>query len=176
MPPQPASLFDFDFYEPLPIQVEVSDAPLTSDAGLLPLRQFDHRIGLTAQFAAALHDPRNPDRIEHSFRDMVRMRVFGILAGSEDQNDHDTLRTDPVFKLLAGRSPTDADPRGLAERPNSGAWRRRVRRVVSRDSVGLLGRTWWSGFRKPESFLAAQPAAGHNGVPGVHIATVFRRG
>ena len=38
---QGASLFGFDFFEPLPIQIEVSDAPLTSDAGLLPLRQFD---------------------------------------------------------------------------------------------------------------------------------------
>jgi len=47
-------LFHLDFYEPLPIQIEVSDAPLTSDAGLLPLRQFDERIGLTKQFAAVL--------------------------------------------------------------------------------------------------------------------------
>ena len=111
---QSASLFDFDFYEPLPIQVEVSDAPLTSDAGLLPLRQFDQRIGLTSQFAAALHDPRDPDLIEHTFPEMVRSRVFGILAGYEDQNDHDTLRTDPTFKLIANRSPDDAD---LASQP-----------------------------------------------------------
>ncbi|MBA4191493.1 MAG: hypothetical protein C0467_26235 [Planctomycetaceae bacterium] len=76
-----ASLFDFDFFEPLPIQVEVSDAPITSDAGLLPLRQFDQRIGLTQQFAAALHDPRDPGRIDHTFPEMVRSRVFGILAG-----------------------------------------------------------------------------------------------
>lgn len=110
---QPASLF-LDFFEPLPIHVETSDAPLTSDAGLLPLRQFDQRIGLTQQFAQALDDPRDPDLIEHSFADMVRMRVFGILAGYEDQNDHDTLRTDPVFKLIADRSPQDAD---LASQP-----------------------------------------------------------
>ncbi len=110
----PASLFDFDFFEPLPIQVEVSDAPLTSDAGLLPLRQFDERIGLTRCFAAVLHDPRDPDLIDHSFLDMVRMRVFGIIAGYEDQNDHDTLRTDPVFKLIADRSPDDPD---LASQP-----------------------------------------------------------
>ena len=111
---QSVASLDLDFFTPLPIQVELSDAPLTSDAGLLPLRQFDDRIGLTASFAAALHDPRNPARIDHSFLEMVRMRVFGILAGYEDQNDHDTLRTDPVFKLLANRSPHDAD---LASQP-----------------------------------------------------------
>jgi hypothetical protein len=111
---QNASLFDFDFFEPLPLQIEVSNAPLTSDAGLLALRQFDDRIGLTEQFAQVLDDPRAPDQIEHSFLDMVRMRVFGILAGYEDQNDHDTLRTDPVFKLIAERSPSDAD---LASQP-----------------------------------------------------------
>jgi Transposase DDE domain group 1 len=105
---------DFDFFTARPIHVAIADAPLTSDAGLLPLRQFDDRIGLTASFAAALHDPRDPTRIEHSFLDMVRMRVFGILAGYEDQNDHDTLRTDPVFKLIADRSPHDAD---LASQP-----------------------------------------------------------
>jgi hypothetical protein len=98
----------------LPIQIQVADAPLTSDAGLLPLRQFDERIGLTKQFAAVLDDPRDPDLIEHSLTDMVRMRIFGILAGYEDQNDHDKLRTDPVFKLIAERSPTDAD---LASQP-----------------------------------------------------------
>ena len=45
---------------------------------------------------------------------MVRSRVYGILAGYEDQNDHDTLRHDPVFKLVAGRSPQDD---GLASQP-----------------------------------------------------------
>jgi hypothetical protein len=45
---------------------------------------------------------------------MVRARVYGILAGYEDQNDHDTLRADPVFKLLAGRSPDETD---LASQP-----------------------------------------------------------
>jgi Transposase DDE domain group 1 len=98
----------------LPIRVEVSDAPLTSDAGLLPLRQFDDRIGLTSQFATALHDPRDPDRIGHTFPEMVRSRVFDILAGYAEQNDHNTLRTDPVFMLRADRSPTDPD---LASQP-----------------------------------------------------------
>jgi hypothetical protein len=105
-------LFPFDFIEPPFIQVEVSDAPLTSDAGLLPLRQFDERIGLTSQFAAALDDPRDPELTEYTFAEMVRSRVFGIRADYEDQNDHDTLRTHPALSRMADRSPHEKDLTG----------------------------------------------------------------
>jgi len=104
----------FDFGDNRPIVVEPSAARLTSDAGLLPLRQFDEHIGLTRQFAQALDDPRDPELCDHSFLEMVRSRIFGILAAYEDQNDHDALRHDPVFKLIADRSP-DAEP--LASQP-----------------------------------------------------------
>jgi DDE family transposase len=97
-----------------PIIVETSPAQLSSDAGLLPIRQYDERIGLTAQFAQALEDPRDPAAIDHSFLEMTRARIYGILADYEDQNDHDHLRHDPVFKLLAGRSTTDP---ALASQP-----------------------------------------------------------
>jgi hypothetical protein len=96
-------------FEPLPIRIEVSDAPLTSDAGLLPQRQFDQRIGLTKQFTAVLDDPRDPQLTEHTFLEMVRSRVFGILAGYEDQNDHDTLRADPALRRITDRSSDDND-------------------------------------------------------------------
>ena len=95
----------FDFWDELPIVVEPSADQLSSDAGLLPLRQFDERIGLTRQFAQALEDPRAAELCDHTFLEMVRSRLFGILAGYEDQNDHDALRHDPVFKLIADRSP-----------------------------------------------------------------------
>jgi Transposase DDE domain group 1 len=111
---QPVWQGRLDFFSDLPVVVEASAAQLSSDAGLLPLRQFDERIALTTQFAAALHDPRDPELIEHSFLDMVRARLYGILAGYEDQNDHDVLRCDPVFKLIADRSPEGAD---LASQP-----------------------------------------------------------
>jgi hypothetical protein len=97
-----------------PLVIEPSAGQLSSDAGLLPIRQFDDRVGLTRAFADALDDPRDPDVTEHSFLEMVRARVYGILAGYEDQNDHDTLRADPVFKLVADRSPEDDD---LASQP-----------------------------------------------------------
>lgn len=104
----------FDFLGAKKIVVEPVDASLTSDAGLLPIRQFDERLGLTAEFAAALDDPRCAISVQHTFSEMVRMRIYGILADYEDQNDHDLLRSDPVFKLLAGRCPSDDD---LASQP-----------------------------------------------------------
>jgi hypothetical protein len=97
-----------------PLVIEPSAGQLSRDAALLPARQFDQRIGLTRAFAEAVDDPRDPDLTEHPFLEMVRSRVYGILAGDEDQNDHDTLRHDPVFKLVADRSPDDTD---LASQP-----------------------------------------------------------
>jgi hypothetical protein len=104
----------FDFPELPPIQVEPVDESLSGDAGLLPLRQLDERLGLTAGFTAQLTEPRSGGSVAHPLAEMVRCRVFGILAGYEDQNDHDALRSDAVFKLIAGRLPTDDD---LASQP-----------------------------------------------------------
>src|SRR5882672_10093909 len=104
----------FEFCPSRPVEIEISAAPLSSDAGLLPIREFDERLGLTAQFAAALQDLRDPTFTQHSVLTMVRQRIYGIIADYEDQNDHDTLRSDPIFKLLAGRLPSSND---LASQP-----------------------------------------------------------
>lgn len=102
------------FLDSRPIEFEVSEAQLTSDAGLLVIREFDDRIRLTEQLAKALQDTRDPALRVHQLVEMVRQRVYGILADYEDQNDHDTLRSDPVFKLVADRSPDGDD---LASQP-----------------------------------------------------------
>lgn len=104
----------FNFFPSRPVEIEVSHSPLTSDAGLLPVRQIDQKLRLTEQFAAALHDQRDPNLTHQPLLTMVRQRIYGILADYEDQNDHDTLRSDPVFKLIADRLPDDRD---LASQP-----------------------------------------------------------
>jgi hypothetical protein len=93
-----------NFLTSKPIVVEPSAAQVSSDAGLLPFRQLDEQLGLTRRFAETLTDRRDTGRIGHSFLEMVRMRVYGILADYPDQNDHDVLRSDPIFKLLCDRS------------------------------------------------------------------------
>ncbi|MCH8829321.1 MAG: transposase [Planctomycetes bacterium] len=76
-----------EFHPKKRIDVENSAGRLSSDAGLLVVREFDQRIGLTEEFAAALNDGRrDPD---HSSLSMVRQRIYGIIAGYLDQNDHE---------------------------------------------------------------------------------------
>src|SRR3954453_10770624 len=91
-----------DFLPGTPIQFQSCDAHFSGDGGLLVIRQLDEHLGHTQAFAAALNDPRDPELTEHTFLEMVRQRVYGILADYEDQDDADTYRSDPVFKLLVG--------------------------------------------------------------------------
>ena len=65
----------FGFFAYQPIVVEPVDAPLSTDAGLLPLRQLEDALGLTGQFAAALRDRREGPALTYSFLEMTRMRV-----------------------------------------------------------------------------------------------------
>ena len=90
--------FGYDLLRRTAVEVVPVDEQITTDAGLLPIREFDERLGWTAGFAAQLHDARASHR--HAIVEMVRQRVFGILAGYEDQNDHDALRSDAVFKIV----------------------------------------------------------------------------
>jgi len=111
---QTAFQLSLDFLTSKPIVVVPSVEQVSSDAGLLPFRQLDERLGLTRQFAEALTDRRHVGYVDHPFLEMTRMRVYGILADYADQNDHDVLRSDPIFKLLCDRSIEDDD---LASQP-----------------------------------------------------------
>jgi hypothetical protein len=109
---QSVDQLQFDFLPQKPVVVQWRSGPISGDAGLLPIRQFDESWGYTRRLAACLVDRRCGP--EHSHTQMLRQRVYGILAGYEDCNDHDTLRDEPVFKLIAGRE-VDDDP--LASQP-----------------------------------------------------------
>lgn len=113
MPTQAAEQLSFHFLPHLPVIVQQGAGRISSDAGLLPLRQFDERWDYTGRMARCLADDPKPNRL-HTLPSMLRQRLFGILAGYEDCNDHDTLGDDPVFKLVCGRLPDDP---ALASQP-----------------------------------------------------------
>jgi Transposase DDE domain group 1 len=76
---------------------------ISSDGGSLLLRQTDQRLNLLPRLAACFVDRRDPERIEHSVQEMLSQRIYGLALGYEDLNDHEDLRMDPLFGLLAGR-------------------------------------------------------------------------
>src|SRR5215204_1442263 len=88
---------------------------LSSDGGVMLLREAERRLGIAARLARLFPDERDGTRVIHRVSDMIRARIFAIACGYEDCNDFETLRYDPAFKLACGRRP-DSDP-DLASQP-----------------------------------------------------------
>ena len=80
------------------IEFKFSGGEVTSDGGVLILRDIDRTLGLTKEFSKHILDPRNPAFIQHSTLEMVRQRVFGLCLGYEDLNDQQTLRRDTAIQ------------------------------------------------------------------------------
>jgi hypothetical protein len=85
------------------IEADFSGGDLSSDGGLLLLRQVDQHLGLSRAAAAAIPDPRDPDRIRHGLRELLAQRLYGLCCGYEDLNDHKALRDDVLMQTAVGR-------------------------------------------------------------------------
>jgi hypothetical protein len=83
---------------------------LSSDGGVLLLREVERRLDLAGRLASCMTDRRDPARISHELTEMLRTRMFLIAAGYEDGDDCDAMRDDPAFKLAVGRLPESDAP------------------------------------------------------------------
>src|SRR5210317_2205554 len=92
------------------VVADFSGGRLTTDAGVLLLREVDQRIGLIDGINACLPDPRDPRYIVHEQREMLAQRIFSIALGYEDLNDQQTLRDDPALQLVAGKPAAEELP------------------------------------------------------------------
>jgi hypothetical protein len=92
------------------LSVGFDGGQLSSDAGVLVLRGVERKLGLACRLASCLRDKRDPDLIEHTVEEMLKLRIFAIAAGYEDADDCDSLRHDPVFKMAVGRLPETGEP------------------------------------------------------------------
>src|SRR5215831_2310541 len=84
-------------------------------------------LGLTHDLAAVLSDPRNTRRAQLTLHDLLKQRVLQSVAGYEDANDSNTLRDDPIFKLMLDRLPETGAP--LASQPTMSRFENRVSRT-----------------------------------------------
>ena len=123
----------FDFPQPRPLSVQFSDLELSSDAGLLLVRQADERLGLTAALASCIEEWRDPAKVTHSLAQLVQQRVYQISGGYEDANDSNHLRHDPIYKIVCGRLPIAGDDL-LASQPTI----TRLENQVTRRDIGRM--------------------------------------
>src|SRR5882672_3501654 len=97
------TLFEFEAVERRAVVARFDGGDITSNAGALLLGQVDRGLGLMRRFAACFIDRRDPRFVEHGLETLVGQRIFGLALGYEDLNDHDELRKDPTFAVLAGK-------------------------------------------------------------------------
>jgi Transposase DDE domain group 1 len=93
----------FPSFDRRKIEANFTGGSVSSDGGLLLLRQADRRLGLVKALDAVLPDPRDPALVKHRQVDLLRQRIYGLAQGYEDLNDHDTLRHDLVWQSAVER-------------------------------------------------------------------------
>ena len=100
--------FLFDSLGSRRVLADFSGGYLSSDGGVLLLRQVDRSVGLSRKLSRCFLDRRNQDFVEHSVQELVAQRIISLAAGYQDLNDHNRLRLDPLMALAVGKE----DPLG----------------------------------------------------------------
>lgn len=99
------SQVQLDFYQLRPLVVKFSDLDLSSDAGLMLACQAEEQLCICQGLADCIEEWRDPLKLIHTLPQLVRQRVFQLLAGYEDADDSDALRHDPIYKMVCARLP-----------------------------------------------------------------------
>jgi hypothetical protein len=119
------------------VALDFDGGRLSSEAGVVLLKDLDDQLGLTRALAAVLSAPRAVRRIHFTPEDWLKQRVFQLAAGDEDANDANTLRDDPLCKLMLARLPETGAP--LASQPTLSRFANRLSRTeLSRMALVLL--------------------------------------
>ena len=129
------------------VEAEFSGGDVTSDAGVLLVRQADLLLGLTASIARLLHDPRRQASCEHNLLSMLRQRVYGLALGYEDVNDHDFLRDDPAWQTAVERLKAPASSPTLCRFEN------RANRKAAVEIHQVLVEQFIASFKRPPKRL-----------------------
>ena len=85
------------------IRIDFRGAKISSDTGVLMLREIDERFNITAPLIGCLDDPRRASHSQHTYVDLIRQRVYQMAAGYEDCNDANYLHMDPALRLALGK-------------------------------------------------------------------------
>lgn len=129
------------------IEVNFAGGHITSDGGLLLLREIDKRLGFTKALSKVIRDDRHAGYVEHSIEHMLKQRIYAIAAGYEDANDHEKLRHDPCFQMSVGKEVSLASPSTLSRFENN------IDRQSLADMSKLLVEQFIASFTSPPKEL-----------------------
>ena len=96
-------VFSFASHFSRRVEASFTAGQVSTEGGALLLRQADRKIGLLKRVASCFTDRRSPLLVQHRLGEMLSQRIYGLALGYEDLNDHEQLRTDPLFGLLSGK-------------------------------------------------------------------------
>jgi len=85
------------------LKVDFQGSRVTSDGGLVLVRELDERLGLAKFIAEHLSDSRRGLNMQFGLADLLRQSVYSRQAGYEDLNDAERLAADPAFRLIGSR-------------------------------------------------------------------------
>ncbi|MCC6867387.1 MAG: IS1380 family transposase [Burkholderiales bacterium] len=155
------------------IEVGFDGGEVTSDAGLLLLRQVEQKLGLLKAAARVLPDPRNPHLIVHTTEQLLRQRVFGLCQGYEDLNDHDQLRLDPTLQTALDKRGKSAAAQHGASSPTLCRFEGRANRPAAVEVHRVLVEQFINSFTEPPQELILDFDATDDLVHGEQIGRHF---
>ncbi len=126
--------------EDKPVFVDFEGGALSSDAGTLLLREEENQINIIGAIADVIKDKRDSRYIKHTYQELLMQRVSQIASGNEDANDCDSLRDDPIFKMVANRLPETGN--ALGSQPTMS----RFENTISRPTLYRIAKVFVDNF------------------------------
>src|SRR4030095_9911447 len=133
------------------VDLDFDGGLLSSDAGLMLLKDPDEQLGFTRALAAVLKDARDPRRFHFPLHDLLKQPVLQMAAGYEDANDANPLRHDPIFKLLLDRLPDTGPP--LASQPTLSRFENHVSRTELSRMARVLVDQFLTSYNQPPQLI-----------------------
>jgi hypothetical protein len=134
------------------VEVDFDGGDMSSDAGVLFLRETESDIGIINKVAEAIADKRHPGYVKHKMVHLLTQRVFQIASGYEDGNDSNELRNDPIFKMSCDKLPASDAP--LASQPTMCRFENTPSRTTLYRIAGALLDVFLQSYKKaPEGII-----------------------
>jgi hypothetical protein len=133
------------------VTADFTGGEVSSDGGVLILREIVERIGIIDKFSEAKKDTRHQSYISHDIKMLLNQRILQIACGYEDADDADDLRSDPGFKAACNRLPSDSD---LASQPTMSRFENNLTaRDIYRIGMALIEQFTTSYKAPPEGII-----------------------